>query len=259
MTRARVVASTLDVELVKVGELLPGESELLIRAGVGWRAGVVGSETEPADSDSAAGYSLRCADAVVSDDLAAERRFNIPGLVHEHGARSAAAVVIGGRRAPFGVLGVLSRNPRRFSDDDVNFLQAVAHVLATAVERSRIERRVRDAREAERRRIARDLHDEALRDLSLALTEARRAPPAGQLVPALKRVGDRLRSAIYDLRLAAEQPPSAGRAAEGARPAASCDRRGGSRGGAGRARRGARRVGRSPRNGACADRRRGVD
>ena len=202
---ARIVASTLDVELVKVGELLPGESELLIRAGVGWRAGVVGSETEPADSDSAAGYSLRSADAVVSDDLAGERRFNIPGLVHEHGARSAAAVVIGGRRAPFGVLGALSRTPRRFSDDDVNFLQAVAHVLATAVERSQTEQRLRHAREAERRRIARDLHDEALRDLSLALTEAQRAEPEGQLVPALKRVGHALRSAIYDLRLAAEQ------------------------------------------------------
>jgi hypothetical protein len=43
--------------------------------------------TRPADSDSAGGYSLRSAGAVVSDDLAAERRFKIPGLVHEHGAR----------------------------------------------------------------------------------------------------------------------------------------------------------------------------
>lgn len=202
---AHIVASTLNVELVKVSELLPGGSELLIRAGVGWRAGVVGSETEPADSDSAAGYSLSSADAVVSDDLAGDRRFNIPGLVHEHGARSAAAVVIGRRGAPFGVLGALSRSPRRFSDDDVNFLQAVAHVLATTVERSQTERRLRDAREAERRRIARDLHDEALRDLSLALTEAQRVQPEGQLVPALKRVGHRLRGAIYDLRLTAEQ------------------------------------------------------
>jgi DNA-binding NarL/FixJ family response regulator/signal transduction histidine kinase len=202
---ARIVASALDVELVKVGELLPGASELLIRAGAGWRAGVVGSDTEPAGSDSAAGYSLRSDDAVVSDDLAEEHRFDVPGLVHEHGARSAAAVVIGDRRAPFGVLSTLSQSPRRFSDDDVNFLHAVAHVLATTVERSRTELRLRDALEAERRRIARDLHDEALRDLSLALTDAQRAQPEGQLVAALKRVGHRLRSAIYDLRLAAEQ------------------------------------------------------
>jgi GAF domain-containing protein len=167
---------------------------------------VVGSETEPADRDSAAGYSLLTTAPVVSDDLAEERRFNIPALVHEHGARSQAAVVIGGRRAPFGVLCALSRSPRRFSEDDVNFLQAVAHVLATAVERSQTERRLRDAREAERRRIARDLHDEALRDLILALAEAQRAQPVRELVPALKYFGRRLRSAIYDLRLAAEQP-----------------------------------------------------
>nr|WP_254531404.1 hypothetical protein [Natrinema gelatinilyticum] len=35
------VAETLDVEYCKVLELLPGEDEVLLRQGVGWRAGLV--------------------------------------------------------------------------------------------------------------------------------------------------------------------------------------------------------------------------
>jgi signal transduction histidine kinase len=54
----------------------------------------------------------------------------------------------------------------------VNFLQAVANVLATAVEREEAEEKLHEVREAERSRIARDLHDEALRVLTYAVVEA---------------------------------------------------------------------------------------
>jgi DNA-binding NarL/FixJ family response regulator/signal transduction histidine kinase len=207
---ARAVARTLAVDLVKVAELLPGGEELLIRAGVGWHPDVVGTQTEAADADSQAGYCLIRTEPVVSEDLAKESRFEVSSVVSLHQARSAATVVIGGPPAPFGVLGALSRSPHVFSDDEVNFLQAIANVLATAVERSRGQLRVRDAQEADQRRIARELHDEALPDLTFALAAARHeqsvsVAPADrmtQLVESLKRVDLQLRAAIYDLRLA---------------------------------------------------------
>jgi PAS domain S-box-containing protein len=74
-------------------------------------------------------------------------------------------------------------------------------------ERKRAEERFSEVREAERSRIARDLHDDALQELTDALVQADRgrsaglAPEAaGQLVSTLKRVGQQLRGAIYDLR-----------------------------------------------------------
>jgi signal transduction histidine kinase len=75
-------------------------------------------------------------------------------------------------------------------------------------ERKESEQRVVEAREAERGRIARALHDEALQGLgdaiALAATADRTTAESrlvGQLLPALRRVGEQLRSAIYDLRL----------------------------------------------------------
>jgi DNA-binding NarL/FixJ family response regulator/two-component sensor histidine kinase len=97
-----------------------------------------------------------------------------------------------------------------FHPGEVDFLQAVGNVLATAVERVESERVIMEVREDERRRLARDLHDEALQDLidALAHATAARAGDAqalDRLAPILKRVGEHLRAAIHDLRLGGEE------------------------------------------------------
>ena len=79
-------------------------------------------------------------------------------------------------------------------------------------ERKEAEQRVEEAREAERGRIARALHDDALQGLSDAIALVAMAdrttaesPLAGQLLPVLRRVGEQLRSAIYDLHSGSEE------------------------------------------------------
>jgi signal transduction histidine kinase len=61
----------------------------------------------------------------------------------------------------------------------VSFVQSVANVLASAVQCSRAEQRLPEVREAERSRIARDLHDEALQELTDALVRANRGSSEG--------------------------------------------------------------------------------
>jgi two-component system, NarL family, sensor histidine kinase UhpB len=84
-------------------------------------------------------------------------------------------------------------------------------------ERKRLEESLREIREAERRRIARELHDVVLQDLTYALQslrvirrmpEANRDAETGRQLEALKRAVGGLRDAIYELRLegAQEQP-----------------------------------------------------
>jgi signal transduction histidine kinase len=120
-------------------------------------------------------------------------------------------VVIDPGSHPFGTLVAASTERRTFSEDDVSFVQSVANVLATAIERAKSDERLQRAEEAERNRIGRALHDEVLQGLADALAlaiAARRASPesapSSQLVPALRRVGQQLRGAIYDLRLESE-------------------------------------------------------
>jgi DNA-binding NarL/FixJ family response regulator/signal transduction histidine kinase len=200
-----LVAERLEVELSSIGRLLPGGRRQVLAAGVGWGSGAVGSATAPAGPGSLIGYTIATGAPVLSDDLAADDRFFVSPLLTGRGVVSAAHVLIPGRERPFGTLGAFAKQPRAFSAADASFLQAVANVISTAVERADVEERVNEVRETERRRIARDLHDDALRDLTHALAVASRDESLGELVAALKRVGQQLRGAIYDLRLTGEQ------------------------------------------------------
>jgi two-component system nitrate/nitrite response regulator NarL len=198
-----LVSDTLGTELSAIVELLPGGNSLLLRAGVGWHNGSVGTSPAKLGRHSLVGYTLLAREPIVSADFEADERFPVSPFLTAHGARSGITVVIEGRDAPVGALGAFSDQPRVYNPDDVNFLQAIANVLATAVERTQAEERLLQVRDAERRRIARDLHDEALAHLTVLLAEASLAPdlPAERLVGPLKRVGEQLRAAIYDLRL----------------------------------------------------------
>jgi signal transduction histidine kinase len=52
---------------------------------------------------------------------------------------SSASVLIKGAKEPFGLIGVYSRPPRTFSPDDIHFLEAMANVLAQAMQRREAE------------------------------------------------------------------------------------------------------------------------
>lgn len=134
-----VVAQTLDVEYVKILELQPGGQELRLKAGVGWRDGRVGNAVVKTQAQSQAGYTLLAKEPVVVADLHTETRFSGPALLVEHGVASGVSVIIQGKEQPFGILGAHTAQKRVFGADHVHFLQAVAHVLATAVARKQAE------------------------------------------------------------------------------------------------------------------------
>lgn len=134
-----VVARTLDVEYVKVLELLPDRSALLLRAGVGWKAEQVGRATVGTGRGSQAGYTLLTREPIIVEDWQTETRFARPSVHDGHELASGMTVIIGGRECPFGVLGAHSARRRTFTEDDIHFLQAIANVLAAAIERKRAE------------------------------------------------------------------------------------------------------------------------
>ncbi|MGF1482099.1 MAG: PAS domain S-box protein [Cyanophyceae cyanobacterium] len=140
-----LLAQVLEVEYTKVLELLGGRTALRLKAGVGWKQGLVGVAMFSAERDSQAGYTLVSAQPVVVEDLRQETRFSGPPLLTAHGVVSGMSVVICGTAQPYGVLGVHTAKQRQFSQHDVNFLQAVANILATAVERQQAEKALKES------------------------------------------------------------------------------------------------------------------
>ncbi|MGB3308291.1 MAG: ATP-binding protein [Nodosilinea sp.] len=128
------VAQVLKVEYCKVLERLPGDRGMLLRAGVGWQDGLVGQAIVPTGPDSQAGYTLLNQEPTVVEDLRHDRRFSGPELLTRHGVVSGISTVIGDvEQNPFGVIGVHTRSHRSFTQNDVNFLQSIANVLAASV------------------------------------------------------------------------------------------------------------------------------
>ena len=134
-----MVATTLDVELVKVLRLEPGGRELRLVAGVGWHDGVVGSTRLSAGIESQAGYTLQAGGAVITRDLRREKRFRGPDLLTDHGVVSGMSVILGPEDQPWGVLGAHATREIEFTVDDTNFILAVANVLWEAIRRHDIE------------------------------------------------------------------------------------------------------------------------
>jgi signal transduction histidine kinase len=197
-----VLTRTLDIEFARVLELAPDGRSFNVRAGVGWEEAPGGHTTIDLRLRSQAGFTLVSDMPVIVEDFGSESRFPTPPLPLTEGeVTSGMSVLIRGEQRPWGVLCTHTRHHRRFSRDDVHFLQAVANVLAEAILGKGVqddlrragdrERELREeleahsrvvvaAQEAERRRIARELHDEvgqALTGLALSLANLERAAP----------------------------------------------------------------------------------
>jgi two-component sensor histidine kinase len=135
----RLSAEGLEVEFCKVLEYIPSENRFVMRAGVGWHHGLVGSASVEADLASPSGFALRTGKPVISNHLQSEDRFRTPELLAAHGVTRAMNVILQGDGAPYGVLEVDSRSDGEFSEHDIAFLQGAANILGMAIERQRQE------------------------------------------------------------------------------------------------------------------------
>ena len=160
------ITETLGVEICSALELLPGGDAFLVKAGVGWAPGLVGSLGIPAGASSPAGYTLLRNEPVVFGDLEHETRFKAPPELTRYGILSGAVVTIAGRDRPFGALHALSTSRRVFARDDLHFLQSVANIVATAIQRQAFEKEILEITESEQRRIGQDLHDDLCQHLA---------------------------------------------------------------------------------------------
>jgi diguanylate cyclase (GGDEF)-like protein/PAS domain S-box-containing protein len=136
-----IVGLTLEVEHSKILQRAADGASLSVRAAFGCPGEVIGRQCAlPAEASQTARV-LAERQGVIVDDYA-EAACSVAAEGCECRVRSGAEVPIPGQKhGPLGVLGAYSRRERRFTADELNFLQSIANNIAVAIERKSAEER----------------------------------------------------------------------------------------------------------------------
>ena len=111
----------------------PEAGDLLIVAGVGWKAGTVGQVALGIDLASPCGRTFQFRETVMLHDAPHDTEFRYNPLLRDHGIISLLNAPISVDSVVWGVLEVDSDIQRYFGPDDVWFLSALANILGLAL------------------------------------------------------------------------------------------------------------------------------
>ncbi|MBV8537690.1 MAG: GAF domain-containing sensor histidine kinase, partial [Alphaproteobacteria bacterium] len=125
----------LGVEHAKVLQYRPATDDLLIASGIGWAENVVGHVTLSSALNSPPGRAFRTGKPVYIEDIRKAQEFEYSDVLREHGVVALVNVPIRTAEFTFGVLEADSDQPRQFTDDDHNFLNGFANLIAAAVQK----------------------------------------------------------------------------------------------------------------------------
>jgi signal transduction histidine kinase len=213
----RRLRGLIDARLIAIA-IPRADGTLVIEAADGERANeIVGIELEPAGSKSGRVLERRLGERV--DALLDDPEVDY-GLGRPIGARSGLYVPLIARDQPIGVIVAHDRSGEdpRFTDDDLRLTETFAIRAAVAVDLSRrvaadALRSVIEAQELERRRLARELHDQTGQDLTsvlLGLKTLERTHDVDGHARALEHVRGQVLATLHDVRrLAVELRPKA--------------------------------------------------
>ena len=135
----RIVASELRAEFASLLELTADRNDLIVRSVVGWPAEMCDHELLRAGLSSQAAYTLRSNESVILEDVATETRFAASPQAVAQGITSGVSTSVGSNGGVFGVLSAHTRVLRTFTEHDVAFLEAVAHILSMSARREAAE------------------------------------------------------------------------------------------------------------------------
>lgn len=127
----------VNVSHAKLLEYLPGNDRMLLRAGVGWKGGIVGHYQVAPSLDTPIGRAFAMAEPVAIEDYTKERVYRYPQLLIDHDCIASVNVPLQTDSGMFGVLEIDHIAPRKFSDDDIWFLTGLGNTIAQSIKLKR--------------------------------------------------------------------------------------------------------------------------
>ena len=144
-----LAAQALEAEFSSVMLLEPDRRELRVVSCCGQFAAAPLGARLPNDPATPAGQVLASGEPLLVHDLATDARLQVPAADLAAGMASLLAVPLFDRGRMIGVLCVRSRQPGRFGDDETRFLQSLANLLATCLQRAQSEEALNHAQRLE--------------------------------------------------------------------------------------------------------------
>lgn len=148
----RLVVRGLGSDFARVLEIQEDKSLLLIRAGVGWKPGIVGEVQVPMGDRTSEAHAIEIGQPVITTDISKEDRFDFPDFMKDHGIVAIVNVPIfmpGG--GAYGLLQVDSVEARDFDEEDIEFLRTYAMTLGPVIDRLHKVHDLRESLEAQQR------------------------------------------------------------------------------------------------------------
>jgi two-component sensor histidine kinase len=139
------VSRVTGVERIKIMRYRADRGDLLIVAGVGWNAGVVGSAALAAGYSSPAGRAFQTGAPVTIENIVESDEFRVPDLLRKHSIVALVNVPIMVNGKTWGVLEVDSVRSYKFDEWDVSFLNTVANVMGICLFQCEIKQQNSDA------------------------------------------------------------------------------------------------------------------
>ena len=137
---ALLIAKGLGIEFSRILELNP-DGTFIMRAGYGWKNGVINNVSIKEKSQ--AEYTLVLRRPIILENIETETRFECSEFIRQYGIVSGVTVLIGNTNKLFGVMEVYSQEKRKFTEDDIYFLNSTAFLLSEIVERLQAEEKLR--------------------------------------------------------------------------------------------------------------------